>query len=199
MPAGAVVGFTMSPVQAGAVPIAVHSYTRIDADPRQFINGSIPAGQTTAQLVVPRIECGQLDIKAVDVTPGSPAGLIGSQQVTWGDVCPAGPDHDHQHHDDDPGADCSTAAPTSVRPTQVPTSSGRVTSTLPATGPSPGGTPWALGLLVLAVGCGPVVLPRRSQRRTRFRRVVALAPAGPAPPAAGRVGTGRAGARRRSP
>jgi hypothetical protein len=153
----AVVDYTMAPVQATDVPIAVHSYTRIDADPRQFINGTIPAGQTTAQLVVPRVECGQLDIKAVDVTPGALAGLVVGPQVTWGVVCQQVPTTTTSTTI----SPTSTGAPTSIRPTQVPTSARRTTSTLPSTGLSSGGTPWALGLLVLAVGCGLVVLPRR--------------------------------------
>ncbi|HEX6785839.1 MAG TPA: hypothetical protein VF076_01465, partial [Acidimicrobiales bacterium] len=44
----ATVTFDMSPVQTADVPIAVHSYTDINQDPREFITGTIPAGQTTA-------------------------------------------------------------------------------------------------------------------------------------------------------
>ncbi len=66
----ATVTYTIPSPAVAEIPIAVHSYTDINLGPKQFINGIIPAGQATATLVVPRIECGQLDIKAVFVDAG---------------------------------------------------------------------------------------------------------------------------------
>jgi hypothetical protein len=133
----AVVDYVMSPVQAADVPIAVHSYTDISADPRQFISGVILAGQTTAQLVVPRIECGQLDMKAVFVTPGDSTGNIAGPVVTWGDVCQVAP---------------TTVAPTTVAPTTVPgsVSPTSVRPTIPSTGTA-GVIPWMWSLPAFAL------------------------------------------------
>jgi hypothetical protein len=151
----AVIDYTMSPVQQADVPIAVHNYTDIDSDPRQFINDTIVAGQTTAQLVIPTIDCGQIDMKAVDVTPGAPAGLIAGPVVTWGQVCQQVP--------------TTTTTPTTVAPTTtpvVPTSIGPTTSratvppsTLPPTG---GGSniPWFWGLVAIGTGLALTVVPR---------------------------------------
>jgi hypothetical protein len=131
----AVVDFTMDPPQQADVPIAVHSYTDISSDPRQFINGVIPAGQTTAQLVVPRIECGQLDIKAVFVTPGDSAGNIAGPEVTWGDVCQV------PTTTTTPTTTPTSVSPTSVAPTIPPTGASRLVEAWR----------WALPLLGLAV------------------------------------------------
>ena len=146
----AVVDYIMTPAQNADVPIALHSYTDINQDPRQFINGTIPAGQTTAQLVVPRIECGQLDIKAVEVTPGASAGNIAGPQVTWGDVCqvPA-----------TTTTTTTTVVPTSASPSSVSPAS--VTPrTIPATGTG-GVVPWAWSLPVLAVAVVLIAVSRR--------------------------------------
>jgi hypothetical protein len=146
----AVVDYQMSPAQQTAVPIAVHNYTSIDSDPRQFINGTIPAGQTTAQLVIPAIDCGQIDIKAVEVTPGTPGGLIAGPVVTWGQVCEQVP---------------TTLAPTTAAPTTtpvVPTSIGPTSTprtTLPNTGGG-GSIPWTWGFVAIALGAGLLVVPR---------------------------------------
>ena len=154
------VDYVMSPVQQADVPIAVHSYTNISSDPRQFINGVIPAGQTTAQLVVPRIECGQLDMKAVFTTPGDSSGNIAGPVVTWGDVCQA--------------TTTTSTAPTTVSPSSVsPTS---VRPTIPATGTG-GVIPWiwslpAFGLADHADRCVPVASTdgRLIPGPTRWRR-----------------------------
>ena len=139
----AVVDYTMSPVQQADVPIAVHSYTDISADPRQFINGVIPANQTTAQIVVPRIECGQLDIKAVFITPGDSAGNIAGPVVTWGEVCQV--------------PTTTTVAPTS--PTSVSPSS--VSPTIPPTGPNGLVEAWRWALPLLGLAAIMIVAARR--------------------------------------
>ena len=151
----AVIDFsTPTPPQAD-VPVAVHNYTSLDAEPRLFIDGTILAGQTTVQLVIPLILCGQIDMKAVEVTPGSPAGLIAGPQVTWGQVCQQVPTT----------VAPTTVAPTTVAPTTTPVSptSIRPTSapgtTLPSTGGS-GSIPWTWGLAAVALGLGLSVLPR---------------------------------------
>jgi hypothetical protein len=139
----AVVDFTMSPVQQADVPIAVHSYTDISAGPSQFINGTIPAGQTTAQLVVPRVECGQLDIKAVETTPGAAAGNIAGPVVTWGDVCQVP----------------TTTTTTTTTPTSVSPSS--VSPTIPPTGPNRLVEAWRWALPVLGLAAIMIVVARR--------------------------------------
>jgi hypothetical protein len=139
----AVVDYTMSPVQQADVAIAVHSYTDISSDPRQFIDGVIPAGQTTAQLVVPRIECGQLDIKAVATTPGDSAGNIAGPEVTWGDVCQV------------PTTTTSpTTAPTSVSPSSV-------SPTIPPTGANGMVEAWRWALPVLGLAAVMILAARR--------------------------------------
>jgi hypothetical protein len=139
----AVVDFTMDPPQQADVPIAVHSYTDISQDPRQFINGVIPAGQTTAQLVVPRIECGQLDIKAVFTTPGDSAGNIAGPEVTWGDVCQV-----------PTTTTTPTTTPTSVSPTSV-------SPTIPPTGANRLVEAWRWALPLLGLAAVMIVAARR--------------------------------------
>jgi hypothetical protein len=148
----ATVTYTMDPVQTADVPIAVHSYTDISLGPKQFINGTIPAGQTTATLVVPRIECGQLDIKAVFTTPGDSSGNIAGPVVTWGDVCQTVPT-------------TATTAPTTVSPSSVSPSSVSPTNvqpTIPSTGTA-GVVPWTWALPPLALAAFLIFL-------SRFRR-----------------------------
>lgn len=139
----AVVDYTMSPVQQADVPIAVHSYTDISADPRQFINGVIPAGQTTAQLVVPRIECGQLDIKAVETTPGDSTGNIAGPVVTWGVVCQV-----------PTTTTTPTTAPTSVSPSSV-------SPTIPPTGANRLVEAWRWAVPLLGLAAIMIVVARR--------------------------------------
>jgi hypothetical protein len=151
----ATVDYVMSPVQAADVPIALHSYTDINLGPKDFVTGVIPAGQTTAQLVVPRIECGQLDIKTVKVTPGDTSGNIAGPRVTWGAVCQVVPTT----------TTTTTAPPTSVSPTSVsptsvvPTS---VSPTIPSTGAG-GVVPWTWSLPIFGLAAGLIAL-------SRFRR-----------------------------
>jgi hypothetical protein len=148
----ATVTYTMDPVQTAVVPIAVHSYTDISLGPKQFINGLIPVGATTATLVVPRIECGQLDIKAVFTTPGDSQGNIAGPVVTWGDVCQTVPT-------------TATTAPTTVSPSSVSPSSvspSSVSPTIPSTGTA-GVVPWTWALPPLAVAAFLIFL-------SRFRR-----------------------------
>jgi hypothetical protein len=139
----AVVDFTLSPVQQADVPIAVHSYTDISSATRQFINGVVPAGLTTAQIVVPRIECGQLDIKAVFTTPGDSAGNIAGPRVTWGEVCQV--------------PTTTTVAPTS--PTSVSPSS--VSPTIPPTGANGLVEAWRWALPLLGLAAVMIVVARR--------------------------------------
>ena len=142
----ATVTYTMSPAQNNPIPIAVHSYTDINQDPRQFINGVIPAGQTTAQIVVPRIECGQLDIKAVETTPGVSEGLIVGPQVTWGDVCQV------------PATTTTTTTSTST-PASVSPTSAVAPSTLPRTG-SNAAVEWRWSLPFFALAAVLILVSR---------------------------------------
>ena len=148
----ATVTFTMDPPQQTDMTIAVHSYTNINQDPQQFVQGTIPAGTVTATLVVDRIECGQLDVKAVDVAPGDTTGRIAGPVVTWGDVCQTVPT-------------TATTAPTTVSPSSVSPSSVSPTNvqpTIPATGTA-GVVPWTWALPPLALAAFLIFL-------SRFRR-----------------------------
>ena len=148
----ATVSYVMDPVQQTDTPIAVHSYTDISLGPKQFINGTIPAGQTTATLVVPLIECGQLDIKAVFVTPGDSSGNIAGPVVTWGVVCQTVPT-------------TTTTPPTTVSPTTASPASvspTNVSPTIPSTGTG-GVVPWTWALPPLALAAILIFL-------SRFRR-----------------------------
>ena len=120
--------------QPADVPIAVHSYTDISLGPKQFINGVIPLGATTATLVVPRIECGQLDIKAVFTTPGDSTGNIAGPGRHMGRRLPDRADH---HHCADTRVAVERVA-VSVSPTNVQ-------PTIPSTGTA-GVVPWTWAL-----------------------------------------------------
>ena len=147
----ATVTFTMDPPQQTDMTIAVHSYTNINQDPRQFVNGTIPAGQTTATLVVDRIECGQLDVKAINLTPGDTSGNIAGPVVTWGDVCQTAPTT---------AAPPTTVSPTTASPSSV--SPTNVRPTIPSTGTA-GVVPWTWALPPLALAAFLIFL-------SRFRR-----------------------------
>jgi hypothetical protein len=152
----AVIMFVMSPAQTTDVPIGVHSYTGVGGHPKQYVEGTIPAGRTTAQLVIPRIECGQLDIKAVETRSGASAGRIAGPYVTWGQNCQVAP---------------ATTAPSTTVPTTatapttaVPPEATSIVSTpttraasLPVTGAG-SAAPWLWSLAVLALGAALVVV-----------------------------------------
>jgi hypothetical protein len=145
----ATVSYVIDPVQQVDVAIAVHSYTDISQDPKQVVSGTIPAGQTTGTLVVPRIECGQLDVKAVLVAPHDSAGNIMGPVVTWGDVCQTAP------------TTTTTTVPSSVSPSSVSPSSVSP-ATIPSTGTA-GVVPWTWALPPLALAAALIFI-------SRFRR-----------------------------
>ena len=121
----ATVTYTIPSPAVAEIPIAVHSYTDINLGPKQFVTGTIPIDATTATLVVPRIECGQLDIKAVFTAPGDSNGNIAGPVVTWGDVCQTVPT-------------TATTAPTTVSPSACRRpASRRPTSSRPSPAPGP--------------------------------------------------------------
>ena len=64
----------MTPVQPVDVPVAVRSHTGVNGEPSQLVAAVIPAGSQTIKVVMPRVECGQLDIKAVETRPGAAPG-----------------------------------------------------------------------------------------------------------------------------
>jgi hypothetical protein len=166
----AVISYVMSPAQPVDVAIAAHSYTGIAGDPHQDETGTIPAGQTTAQLVIPRVECGQLDIKAVSTSLGAAAGRIAGPRLSFGQNCRVaavtGPT---------PGSP-GTTAPTSTAPAtaQAPTVSveartitagpAPAQATLPTTG---GALDWKWSLPILAGGAVLLVLARRPRKLLR--------------------------------
>ena len=151
------------PVAANVpVAIALHSWIGIDTGPDIVVTGSIPAGSLTGQLVIPEIRCGQLDVKAIDITPGHSAGDIAGPYITWGENCQSVPT-------------TTTIAPTSVAPTSVaptsvgptttgavsPTSANRPTSTLPHTGGGNASTPGLVALVAIAAGVALLAMARR--------------------------------------
>jgi hypothetical protein len=144
----ATITFVMDPAQSADIAIAIHNYTNINQDPRQFVTGTIPAGATTATLVVDRIECGQLDVKAIKVTPGDRSGNIAGPVVTWGDVCQTVPTT---------ATTAPTTAPSSVSPSSV--SPTNVQPTIPSTGTA-GVVPWTWALPPLALAAFLIFLSR---------------------------------------
>lgn len=144
----AVADFTLPVAANVAVPIALHSWTGIDTGPPIMVTGSIPAGSLTGQLVIDEINCGQLDVKAIDITPGHAAGDIAGPYITWGENCQVAPT-----------TTTTAVVPTSVGPTTTgnisPTSAARSTTTLPHTGGDVSGP----GLVaIVAIGAGAVLL-----------------------------------------
>lgn len=151
----AVVSFAISPPQAVDVPVAIHNYTGISGEPRQFVEGVIPAGTTTTTLVVPQILCGQFDMKAVHTTPGDRAGHIAGPVLSWGQNCtvPA---------TTSPTTPPTTVAATTTTPTRVAPQT--VTAApLPTTGAQPA-VPWPVAPVMLAVGAAAIVVARLAGR-----------------------------------
>ncbi len=151
----AVITFVMSPTQATDIPIGVHSYTGVSGHPKQYVDSTIPAGRTTAQLVIPVIQWGQLDINAVETRSGASAGRIAGPYVTWGQNC--------------------QVAPATTTPTTVPTTATAPTTAVPPEAMSIVSTPttrvpslpitgagsrvaWLWSLAILALGTALVVI-----------------------------------------
>jgi hypothetical protein len=165
----AVITFVMSPVQAVDMPIAVHSHTGVNGDPRRFVAAVIPAGAQTVTMVMSRVECGQLDIKAVETRSGAAAGRIAGPYVTWGQSC--APVESATTPPPTTGTAPSTSSPPEVigtgRSTSAPTEATSIVSTpshrstLPVTGAT---VPWvwaATTLILAAILMLVSRLPRR--------------------------------------
>jgi hypothetical protein len=148
----AVVDVLISPTQPDPVPISLHSYTAISQSPSVFVDGSIPPGSTGAQLVIPQVMCGQLDVKAVHTAPGDVRGHITGPRVTWGQNCTPQSTSTTTSGDTAP-----TSVAASVAPLQVSTST-RPTA-LPATGGVGRLWMWAVG--ALSISAALVVVARR--------------------------------------
>jgi LPXTG-motif cell wall-anchored protein len=156
----AVADFTLTAVQTVDVPIAMHSWIGIDTGPDIVETGTIPAGSTTGQLVIEQVNCGQLDVKAVNITPGVPAGEIVGPYITWGVDCQQVPTTTTTAPTTVPTTAATTTTtttpvvPTSISPTTIPR------TTLPHTGTdvTTSGT-WAVAAVVL--GGILVLLARR--------------------------------------
>jgi hypothetical protein len=148
----AVVTFTISP-QAVDVPVAIHNYTGISGEPRQYVDGVIAAGTTTTTLVVPQVTCGQFDMKAVHTGPGERAGHIAGPVLSWGQNCTA-----------PPATPPTTPAPTTTPPPVSVLPASVSAAPLPPTGPQPA-VPWLVLVGVLAAGAAAIVvswIPRRN-------------------------------------
>jgi hypothetical protein len=133
----------MAPVQPVDVPVAVRSHTGVNGDPSQLVAAVIPAGSQTVKIVMPRVECGQLDIKAVETRPGAVKGRIAGPYVIWGESCA-------------PVEVTTTSAPptTGRAPTSRPPEATIIASTptsgvsLPVTGAT---VPWSWAVITLSV------------------------------------------------
>ena len=133
----------MAPVQPVDVPVAVRSHTGVNGEPSQLVATVIPAGDQTIELVMPRVECGQLDIKAVETRPGAAKGRIAGPYVIWGQSSA-------------PAEVTTTSAPptTGTVPTSPPPEATVIASTpksgesLPVTGAS---VPWSWAVITLGV------------------------------------------------
>lgn len=148
----AVVDVLISPTQPDPVPISLHSYTGIGQSPSVFVDGSIPPGSTGAQLVIPQVMCGQLDVKAVHTAPGDVRGHITGPWVTWGQNCSP-----QSSSTPTSAANAPTSVSASVAPLQV-SASGRPTA-LAATGSVGRLWMWAIGML--GISAALVVVARR--------------------------------------
>ena len=132
----------MTPVQPVDVPVAVRSHTGVNGEPSQLVAAVIPAGSQTIKVVMPRVECGQLDIKAVETRPGAAPGRIAGPYVIWGQSCAP--------------TEVTTSAPptTGTAPTSPPPEATIIASTpkagvsLPVTGAS---VPWSWAVITLSV------------------------------------------------
>ena len=66
----------MSPTQTDPVVVVVRSYTGVASEPVVTVEGTILPGETAVRLVLPRVNCGQLDVKALYTTQGDRRGHI---------------------------------------------------------------------------------------------------------------------------
>ena len=146
----AVVTFDMSPVQATDVPVVLRSYTGISGAPSKEVTGVVAAGQTSTRLVMPQVECGQLDVKAVHTERGNRAGHLIGPVVSWGTSCAPAP----------PPTTSAPAPTTPVPPEATVISAVPVTTAapLPVTGVD---LPWRLALGLIAVAGVMILVSRR--------------------------------------
>jgi len=151
------VSFSLDAPRSVPTPIRVESHVGIGGTPPAAgrAEGVIPAGATNAVLAV-ELQCGQIDIKAVTMGNGQPAGHIAGPFVTTASSCAPVP------------------PPTTVPPPSVPTTAGpppttatvavEAAVTLPPTGGGPPDTvPW-LALGGIALGAGGIALGARARR-----------------------------------
>jgi hypothetical protein len=148
----AVVTFTISPPQAVDVPVAIHNYTGISGEPRQYVDGVIGAGTTTTTLGVEKVKCGQFDMKAVHTRAGERSGHIAGPVLSWGQNCTVPPTTP-------PTTPAPTTTPPPVRVLPASVSAAR----LPPTGPQPA-APWPVVAGMLAVGAAAIVVSRLPRR-----------------------------------
>ena len=135
----------MDAPRAVATPIRVQSHVGLGGGPPaagQAV-GEIPPGATTATLAVV-LQCGQIDIKAVTLGNGVPAGHIAAPFVTTSNSCAA-------------VSPSTTAPPTTIEATSVPATTAPAPTpvsarVLPATALPPTGSGRVDGALWLTVG-----------------------------------------------
>jgi hypothetical protein len=118
----AVADFTLTAPTTADVQIALHSWIGIDTGPAIVKTGTIPAGTISGEVVIDQIQCGQLDVKAIDITPGHSAGDIAGPVIHWGNECQSVPT-----------TVPTTISPTSISPTSVSPTSVSPTSVGPPT------------------------------------------------------------------
>ena len=147
------VSYSLDAPRAVPTPIRVQSHVGLAGGPpaEGQAEGVIPAGATTATLAV-ILQCGQIDIKAVTLGNGQPAGHIAAPFVTTANSCAAVPP-------------TTTAPPTTVEATSLPATTAPTTTVpvtvlaeeaLPPTGS--GQTAGALWLVLGLVGLGAAAI-----------------------------------------
>ena len=153
------VNFSLDAPRSVPTPIRVESHVGIGGTPPAAgrAEGVIPPGATTAVLAVV-LQCGQIDIKAVTMGNGQPAGHIAGPFVTTSGSCAPVP----------PSTTAPPAVPTTVSspPTAAttPTVAVEAAVALPRTGSGPSG--WVLWTALggVALGAAGIALGARVRR-----------------------------------
>lgn len=153
------VSFNLDAPRSVPTPIRVESHVGIGGTPPAAgrAEGVIPPGVTTAVLTVV-LQCGQIDIKAVTLGNGLPAGHIAGPFVTTTDSCAPAPP---------PTTAPATTVPITTGPPPTPETTTAAVKAAVALPPTGSGPPDALRWMVLgsvALGAAGIVLGARVRR-----------------------------------
>jgi hypothetical protein len=151
------VAYTLDAPRAVPTPIRVQSHVGLAGGPPPDgrASGVIPPGATVADLAV-ILQCGQIDIKAVTLGNGLPAGHIAAPFVTTANSCAAVPP--------------PTSPPTTIEATSLPATTAPTTNAssavlpavaLPPTGSSPLDRSLWIVLVLVGMGTAGIVVAAR--------------------------------------